>query len=232
MPNIARRIVPLEISCSYLPLFAQTDLESIRGAFKAATVCHLRQAWLDHEEERFAPATVRVGRRKDSLMIFAELTDTDAFNSATERNQRVWELGDVFEIFLRAEWLQRYVEFQVAPNNQRLQLCYPDAESVELARRTGELKQFLIRGDAFKSQTWMSRGAWNIYAEIPVASVCGRNESLEKSRWRFSFGRYDYTRGAKEAVISSTSPHARPDFHRQQEWGMMTFAGGSQTGPA
>jgi hypothetical protein len=31
-------------------------------------------------------------------------------------------------------------------------------------------------------------------------------------------------RGGGEPVIASTSPHAEPDFHRQQEWGALNFA--------
>jgi hypothetical protein len=42
--------------------------------------------------------------------------------------------------------------------------------------------------------------------------------------WRFSFSRYDYTRGRVAPVISSTSPHAKADFHHQQEWGILRLA--------
>ncbi|HOP97580.1 MAG TPA: hypothetical protein PLH97_12370 [Verrucomicrobiota bacterium] len=43
------------------------------------------------------------------------------------------------------------------------------------------------------------------------------------ARWQFSFGRYDHTQDGMGAVVSSTSPHAEPDFHRQQEWGLLEF---------
>jgi hypothetical protein len=42
-------------------------------------------------------------------------------------------------------------------------------------------------------------------------------------KWRFSFSRYDYIRGRREPMISSTSPHARPGFHRREEWGTLIF---------
>ena len=64
---------------------------------------------------------------------------------------------------------------------------------------------------------------WNVFAEIPVWVVCGPNACIGNGQWRFSFGRYDYTRGAAEPCISSTSPHAEPDFHRRHEWGVLTF---------
>jgi hypothetical protein len=62
-----------------------------------------------------------------------------------------------------------------------------------------------------------------VLALIPVASVCEHVRPLAGSEWRFSFSRYDYTRGTDAPVISSTSPHAEPSFHRLQEWGMIRF---------
>ena len=217
------RSAPANVSCAALPDFDLSGFDSLRRAFSTMAQCNLTQAWLEKEDPGFAPGIVRIGWRKTSLMILAELRDADIFNSATRLNQRIWELGDTFEIFLQPEDAERYVEFQVSPDNQQLQLCYPNIHAVASARRSGNLTEFLIWNDAFKSRTWITKSAWKVYAEIPAASVCGRNASLENTRWRFSFCRYDYTRGVKEPVISSTSPHAKPDFHRQGEWGWLTF---------
>lgn len=214
---------PPEILCAPLPFFDSTDLESVRRAFQGAASCPLQQTWLDEEEIGFSPGTVRTGWRGDSLLIFAELTDIDIFNDATKLNQRVWELGDAFEIFLRAEKKENYVELHVTPNNQRLQLHYPDGTSAEKVRKNGGLEIFLIWDEAFHSKTWVEDGMWLVYAEIPASLVCNPNEPIENTRWRFSFGRYDYARGVEEPVVSSSSRHAKPDFHRQHEWGVMTF---------
>jgi hypothetical protein len=213
------------ILCEPLPAFDRTDLESVRRAFQSATPCLLQQALLDEEAVGFSPAVVRTGWRGSSLLVFAELTDMDIFNSATKLNQRTWELGDVFEMFLRSAEKGSYVEFHVTPNNQRLQVRYTDGGTAERARKRGRLEDVLVRDEAFHSMTWIENrtGEWCVYAEIPAVAVCGSNESIENTQWLFSFGRYDYTRGAKEPIISSTSPHAKPDFHRQHEWGVMTF---------
>ena len=213
------------ISCELLPDFDCSELESVRTAFQCATSCSFRQAWLDRDVESFCPGTVRVGWRESSLLIFAELMDTDIFNAATQLNQRTWELGDVLEIFIGEVGNGSYIELEVTPENQRLQLRFPDAAAVASLRNNGDLKQFLIRSEAFVSRTWINRqsGQWYVYAEVPASFVCGFNRPIANAQWRFSVGRYDYTRGVKEPVISSTSPHAEPDFHRQHEWGVMTF---------
>jgi hypothetical protein len=222
--STSKPALPPLITCEPLPPFDHADLKSVRRAFRSATPCLFEQAWLDKEAADFLPGVVRTGWRGDSLLVFAELTDSDIFNDATELNQRAWELGDVFEMFLRVGEDESYVEFQVTPNNQRLQLRYPDAQALAQARKTGRIENFLIRTEAFQSLTWIQKenSQWSVYAAIPAAAVCS-SQNMENAQWHFSFGRYDYTRGISEPVISSTSPHAQPDFHRQQEWGVMTF---------
>jgi hypothetical protein len=221
--NSSKQRPPPEILCPPLPSFGAMNLESMQNAFRSVVHCSLQQGWLDREEVGFSPAIVRAGWRGSSLLIFAELMDMDIFNSATKLNQRTWEMGDVFEIFLRSEVNENYVELHITPNNQRLQLHYPDGVSASSARTNGWLDKFMIWDEAFDSKTWVENGKWYVYAEIPGALLGHVNGSIENSSWRFSFGRYDYIRGVKKPVLSSTSPHAEPDFHRQHEWGLMTF---------
>ena len=176
------------------------------------------QAWLRGPEANFAPATVWTGWRGESVLVFAELTDRDIYNTATELNQPAFLMGDVLEIFLRAEGCESYVEFHVTPDNQRFQLRIPAADR----QQDGQL----IPGPAFTSATWVDQPAerWFAYAEIPATSVCDRAlRSLSGQEWLFSFSRYDYTRPDPKPVISSTSPHRVPSFHRQTEWGTLRF---------
>lgn len=205
--------------------FAAADLPAVRRVFASAPVCALRQSWRTELEADFAPATVRTGWRDESLLVFAELEDADIFTSATQPNERLWELGDALEIFLRPAGQQAYSEFQVAPNNQRLQLRYASADALARARKSNSLAEALVPGPAFQSRTWVLPGtrAWQALVEIPVASVLDHLDSLPGSQWHFSFCRYDYTRGRIEPVISSTSALAQPDFHRLAEWGTLNF---------
>lgn len=187
------------------------------------------QAWQEKLSERFVPAMVRAGWRHNSLLVYAELTDVDIFTRASGLNQRTWELGDAFEIFLRPDGQEAYVEFQVAPNNQRLQLRYANTAALERARKTGSMMEALIPGEAFRSKTWIEdqNSRWHVFAEIPGHVVCGSNDPLAGSLWHFSFSRYDYTQGVAEPVISSTSPHVEVNFHSQKEWGVIHFECGS-----
>jgi hypothetical protein len=214
-----------EIRCETLPFFDHNDLESVRRVFQSFEPFPLQQAWLPKTQAGFSPGEVRLGWRGRSLMIFAELTDMDVFNDATGFNQYTWELGDVFEMFFQFAEMESYVEFHVTPNNQHLQLHYPTAGAAEWARKNERLTDFMIWNEEFHSKTWIESQMyrWYVFAVIPARAVCGSNESIKNTRWRFSFSRYDYTRGVKEPVISSTSCHAKPDFHRQHEWGVLIF---------
>ena len=222
-PVIAKQ--PPRLICRELPPFSADNLENIRAAFKNAPSCTTQQAWLKKPEPDFTPATIRVGWRESSLLIFAELEDVDIFSNATQLNQRLWELGDSFEIFLRPDGQPSYAEFQVAPNNQRLQLQFANAEALKHSRECGSLDSVLIPGAAFHSVVWIPANArrWFVYAEILARSVPGAKNTLPGTQWHFSFSRYDYTRGRAEPVISSTSPHPKADFHHQSDWGTLVF---------
>jgi hypothetical protein len=213
------------IDCTPLPAFESTDLESVRRAFQREAPIALHQAWLVALDPAFAPATVRAGWRGDALLVLAELTDADIFTAATNDNQAFWELGDTFEIFLRPVDQQAYVELHVAPSNHHLHLRFPDAGWLARTPPAEVFGHALRPPDAFESHVWSnaSQRLWSVLARIPTAAVCDRPGPLAGAEWLFSFSRYDYTRGRSEPVISSTSPHAAPAFHRQQEWGRLRF---------
>jgi hypothetical protein len=116
------------------------------------------------------------------------------------------------------------VEFQVTPNNQQLQLRFANHEALQRARRTDAFEEFLLPVNTFRSRTWVQPGnrKWFVHASIPAILVGGLARLNAGGRWHFSFSRYANTHGG-EPVISSTSPHAAADFHRQQEWGELVF---------
>jgi hypothetical protein len=205
--------------------FGPGDPGSVRAAFAAAAGCELHQTWLPRPDEQFAPAQVRVGWRGNALLLFAELTDHDIFTRATAINQRMWELGDALEIFLKPAGAPGYYEYHVTPNNLHLQLAFPDAGAVHDLRRNG-MEKYLLAGDVFHSQTWVQSelNRWLVYAEIPATALGSNLTTLAGQRWHFSFSRYDASRDGKSPVISSTSPHTKPDFHCQAEWGVLDFA--------
>lgn len=211
--------------CPELSAFDPADLTDVIRALGHAPALVMDQSWRREIETDFAPATVWTGWREETLFVFAELSDADAFTSATGPNQRLWELGDSFEIFLRPENQIAYTELQIAPNNQRLHLRFANAEALEHARKTNSLAHALAPEIGFKSRIWIrpEMRRWYVLAEIPATIINDHPDALAGTTWHCSFCRYDYTRGRSQPVISSTSPLTRPDFHRQAEWGTLKF---------
>ncbi len=214
-----------KLICREVPAFDANDLNALNAAFALADPITMRQAWQPVPDPDFTPAIVRTGWRGNSLLVFAELEDSGIFTRATEHNQRMWELGDVLEIFLSAENSASYVEFHVTPNNLRLQLRFPDSIAQRRAQAGDCFDDLLLADGVFASQVTVQaeKKRWFVLAEIPGAVVYGAEQPLAGKNWRFSFSRYDYVRGRKDPIYSSTSPHTKLDYHRREEWGNLSF---------
>jgi Carbohydrate family 9 binding domain-like len=223
------RVAPLVVDCVKLPGFNVNDFQDTQHAFQSLKTIPMRQAWRTKEESGFSPGFVRIGWHDNALLVFAELADVDFLTRAKTTNERLWELGDSFEIFLQPVDQSSYIELQVAPNNCQLQLRYPNPVAVEEARKANDFKPYLIPHDSFYSASWVrpAESRWFVFAKIPRDLVCEKHNSLEGKEWRFSFSRYDYTSNQGKPVVSSTSPHTTPEFHSQNEWGTMRFRSNS-----
>ena len=184
----------------------------------------MKQGWRDVPEERFLPARVKIGWRGDRFLVFGELTEYLLYTSATEDNQILCSLGDVFEIFLRDSESVSYVEFHVAPNGKRLQLLWPDAASIRrVNNKEITLDELKVQESIFDFSQWSEGNTWCICASVPGSAFLPVGMTLEGRTWLASFSRYDYSSAEEPPVLSSTSPHAEVFFHRQQEWAEVLF---------
>ena|SRR5579863_10182916 len=212
------------LTCPRTPAFDASNLDSVAQALGGPHGISLTQSWLDKPEANFTSATVWTGWRDDEFFVFAKMDDADIFSRATQANQRLWELGDSLEIFLKPDGQEAYSELQVSPNNQQLQLRYEHAAALDWAKSNNSIEK-AVRNIAFKSSTWVhpETQLWFALAQIPVSAVRDQSRTLPGSEWQVSFCRYDYTHGRSEPVISSTSNFTKPDFHRTSEWRTMKF---------
>ena len=217
------------IECVYFD-GGDLDWEGI-ATWAGSGPCHsLRQSWLPEPDPVFRPGSIRTFWNGRGIGVHAELEDADIFNSATGENARLWESGDVFEIFLKPPGL-RYGEFQIGPGNQRLQLSY---ESEQLFRsRKGRffekpddwLEGIALPPGSFGSAVRIPAGQnqWQVLAFIPLRTLGLPGELKAGDTWLCNFCRYDYTRGADRPVLSSSSNLTRPDFHDQSGWNRLLF---------
>jgi hypothetical protein len=212
------------IPCLPLPAIGRINRYEVQAAFAAAPALSLHQNWNAKPAPAFRPGEVRVGWRESSLLIFAELAGARTGTRAASGNQPLWELGDVFEVFLQAEGCKRYVELQVAPNNTQMQMRLPDAAAVTEVR-LGCRNKYLLPTATFRSWSWVEPvlARWFIYLEMPVTVIAESSQAIPGQQWRCSFGRYQCQGDLMEAVVSSTSAHRQCDFHRIEEWAVLQF---------
>jgi len=206
---------PATISC---PAIFDKDLpqaEAMPENLALSAPVLMQQGWLDAPEPDFLPAEIRVGWTPARLIVLADIPDRDIFTEATGPNQRTWQLGDVFEIFLKPEDRSDYVELHVTPPNFRLQL------QIESPGKPATQLPDGVFSSRVKIDT--SNQKWTVYAEVPATLVTGRDQIATGEAWLFSFSRYDASRDGRPPILSSTSPHQAINFHRVHEWGKITF---------
>ena len=184
----------------------------------------LGQTWTKH------PAPIEATRvsfawRPDSLLVFAEMDDRRIGSRATRDDQRTWDLGDAFEVFLQAPGTREYVEIQVTPENHRLHLRYPPGGLQTIAEGRADFPQFFMKPEEerrIQSAVEKKAHRWRVALIIPADIVSGRPIRAGTS-WRFSVARYDGDRLGTPPVLSASSPHRALNFHRRSEWGTLRF---------
>lgn len=205
-----------------LPPFASSVWEEVESAFRNVDVLEFGQAWHGQAQSAFRRGEVRLGWQEDRLLYFAELHDEDIFSKATQRNEPLWRLGDVLELFAGIQDQATYVEYHAAPNGQILQLFWPDAEAVKNIKAPGQLTKFLVEDDRAKSQVRILDRRWQVYGEFPRTSLRVESRELQGEIWEISFGRYDFYRDGSY-VLSNTSPLTIPAYHQRSNWRQFQF---------
>lgn len=214
------------VSCPEIAPFDSSNWRQIALAFRHAPVWKFDQSWREKRERGFRGGKVRIGWRGDRLLYFADLSDGEVTIRARKRNDPMWVMGDVLEVFAGVQGQPSYIEYHTAPNGLVLQLFWPDAAALQKTRRPDGLKPFMKTDDSAVATVRRTRGGWQVYGEIPAASVWGRKPrqaSLEGQVWDLSFGRYDYPDGDGAAILSSTSPLTQAAYHRRHEWRQIRF---------
>lgn len=177
----------------------------------------LRQPWQDQPSDGFQPTDVRLAWTAEALFVEVELADDDIVTRATADQQRMWELGDVFEVFLQVEGRREYVELHVTPNNMRLHLRLPDVAAAV------PFDEMLVHPVGFESTAERVGSGWHVTMTVPAAvlEIAGFDAGM---CLRVSFCRYDAATTGRP-VLSTTAAHPVINFHRPHEWTAVRLVG-------
>ncbi len=174
----------------------------------------LGQPWRDQVEASFRSTHVVVRYSRGALEVEAELEDDEVYSDATADNQRTWELGDAFEVFVRRADEVAYSEVHVTPNGHKLHLRFEDFDQ---HRRIASIDEVAADPSLIEATVETLADGWRARLRIPFP--CPQGSALA-----LSFCRYDASRG-REPVLSTSSPHPVIAFHRPTEWTLVTVVG-------
>jgi hypothetical protein len=197
----------------------------VGNAVRAMPAAPFGQAWLAGDEEGFLPAVVALAHHGNELIVYMELSDADIFNPVREHGTHAYQLGDVFEIFLRAEGTENYFEHHITPDNITLQLSFPTLTAFgENCSADPDWAKPFATTIPVASQVLVQPEieTWRVLAVVPLSLIAPSQASVPRD-WRFSFCRYDHTHGREKPVLSSTTPYRFASFHHQEMWGRLTL---------
>jgi len=205
-----------------LPFFDGANWEEIVEVFSDVEPLEFGQFWLGGTQPAFRPGEVRLGWRGDRLLYFADLVDDEIDTQAIRRNEQLWKLGDVLELFAGIEGQAAYVEYHAAPNGIILQLFWPDADALKTVKKPGQLETFCVEDDSAVCRVRILEGRWQVYGELPRTSLQVESQELAGEIWEIGFGRYDCYRDGT-VVLSNTSPLVVPSYHHRENWRRFKF---------
>lgn len=167
---------------------------------------------------------VRAGWMDRTICILAELEGENVSTRATHMNEMLWLMGECFEIFLKFEDDDRYLEFHIAPNNCVLQLLFPSysfwqGKPTMPARNV--IEEFTIKKPAFISRAWKNKKSWAAFAMIDLNILQPGLATLEGRELGFLFGRYHYPELDGTPILSCSGALSQLNFHRQEDWGTL-----------
>lgn len=199
------------------------DWEDIGQMFDGTPSLAFQQGWLDEPVADFRGGEVRVGWRPDALCVLARLDDDCVFSQASADGQQLWNLGDVFEIFVRDLADEAYLELHTAATGHRMQLKFESAKVIDLLRdRSIRFEELVVKDALFQSKVRQTPGGWEVFATVFAGALGGLEAG---KRLLVSFSRYDYRDLETPPVLSSTSAHREINYHRQQEWREVRLGG-------
>lgn len=161
-----------------------------------------------------------------ALYFAAEMTDNELRAFGTKHNDKLWN-GDVFELFFKPDAEKpAYYEFEVNPHSAVLELAFPRRgfDFDTLAARPASGIQVIAKIDGTLDAPGDRDRGWTVEGRIPWTTFAPTGgKPAPGSSWDFALCRYDYGPEGTEPVLTSSAPLRRPNYHRYEDYGHLTF---------
>jgi len=182
----------------------------------------LRQHWSGVEALPQEAGVARIGVTPTGLSVQVRYEDSDIFSTATANQQRMWQLGDVVEVFVKPG-LDRsdYWEVHVTPNDFLMDLHIPSRAGMQSGEHTWEDIISPESGTAY--QALVADGWWSAELTIPWSAFGVTGIPAPGTTWQFAVCRYNYNGGLEDPELSSTAPLTKRSFHLYEDYTDLVF---------
>ncbi len=223
------KLDPKEVTMSAQPLNCPVvedepaDLDSEAPAkYAACRSLPLRQYWVAADILPREAGVARIGASSKGLSVHVRYEDSDIFSTATANQQRMWQLGDVVEVFVKPG-LDRtdYWEVHVTPNAFLMDLHIPSRPGMQTGEHTWE--EIIAPESGTTYRTKVGDGWWSAELTIPWSAFDVDGVPMAGTVWQVAVCRYNYNGGLEDPELSSTAPLTERSFHRYEDYTDLAF---------
>ena len=205
----------------HLPGFGQEHPQ----AYAAIPRLPLRQSWLDADRMPAERALAYPFRTQEGLGFYVWMEDSCVFTEARRNNEKMWQLGDVVEFFVKPG-VDRddYWEIHVTPNDLIMDIHIPSREGVLGGSIPWEQVIAAQSGAHTTVVTNAERKSWAAGICIPWTAFGSPIPPPPGTLWQFAVCRYNSPGSlAEEPELSSTALLEGPGFHRYEDYHLLRF---------
>jgi hypothetical protein len=211
-----------EYHCSKLNIFTGTLKLIFAKYLKIENALPLRQFWKSPKALPAERAWAWAGYDNKYLRFYTLADDSDIFTKATANKQKLWQLGDTMEFFIKPDKNQpAYWEIHVAPNNVIMDILIPERDPYKAGRTPFE--QVAKADSHCRTKVQRMPNKWLVQLRIPWKTFGLEQVPLKGTRWQFAVCRYNYWSDRKTPEYSSTAFLSKLDYHRFEEYHDLVF---------
>jgi hypothetical protein len=182
----------------------------------------LRQHWDGADEMPQEAGVARIGASSAGLSVHVRYEDSDIFSTATANQQRMWQLGDVVEVFVKPGVDRTdYWEVHVTPNAFYMDLHIPSRAGMQSGEHTWE--DIITPESGTTYQAKVDDGWWSAELTIPWSAFDEAGVPAAGTVWQVAVCRYNYNGGLEDPELSSTAPLTQRSFHHYEDYTDLAF---------
>jgi hypothetical protein len=184
----------------------------------------------DRDAGRGEPAdscTARVLWNETHLYFAADCGDTDLVAEGEADQIPQFQVGDVFEVFLRPPGRSWYWEFHVTPTGHKTAYFFPGGGHLGLPSPLDYKSGLQVAAQVDGTlNAWTDRDhGWTAEMAVPMAELTAMGPAPKApSAWCVLLGRYNYSRYLPRVEVTAWPRLNRTDFHDHAEHGLLRLS--------